>query len=64
MTDAPLFLSFDELADLSRRILRRHGLSPDHVEAVTRTIVAGERDGCASHGAYRLIVCAATLARG
>ncbi|MGN6270222.1 MAG: Ldh family oxidoreductase [Sphingomonas sp.] len=64
MIDAPLFLSFDELADLSRRILRRHGLSPDHVEAVTRTIVAGERDGCASHGAYRLIVCAATLATG
>lgn len=62
--DAPLFLSFDALADLSRRVLGRHGLSPDHGEAVTRTIVAGERDGCASHGAYRLIVCAATLATG
>ena len=60
----PEFLTLDALADLSRRILRGRGLSPDHAEAVTRTIVAGERDGCASHGAYRLIVCAATLATG
>jgi len=59
-----MFLTFDQLADLSRRILRGRGLSPGHAEAVTRTIVAGERDGCASHGAYRLIVCAATLATG
>ena len=64
MTDDDHFLTFDQLIDLSRRILRGHRLSPDHVEAVTRTIVAGERDGCASHGAYRLLVCAATLATG
>ncbi|WNO53409.1 Ldh family oxidoreductase [Stakelama saccharophila] len=62
--DTAIFLTFDALADLSRRILRHHGLGPNQIEAVTRTIVAGERDGCASHGAYRLIVCAATLATG
>lgn len=63
MTDT-VHLSLDDVAALSRAILTRHGLAPDHVEAVTRTIVAGERDGCASHGVYRLIVCARTLATG
>jgi LDH2 family malate/lactate/ureidoglycolate dehydrogenase len=57
-------LTFGEVEELSRAILTRHGLSPAHVEAVTRTIVAGERDECASHGVYRLLVCAATLAKG
>jgi len=62
--DDRVVLSLDEVAELSRAILTRRGLSPAHAEAVTRTIVAGERDECASHGVYRLIVCAATLAKG
>jgi LDH2 family malate/lactate/ureidoglycolate dehydrogenase len=57
-------MALPDLANLSRRILRKHGLGDAHVEAVTRTIVAGERDGCASHGAYRLIVCVNTLRTG
>ncbi|HZU51835.1 MAG TPA: Ldh family oxidoreductase [Sphingomicrobium sp.] len=57
-------LRFDEIEALCRSVLRNHGLSRDHVEAVTRTILAAERDECASHGVYRLIVCAATLAKG
>ena len=57
-------LSLQEVADLSRAILARHGLAPDHVEAVTRTIVAGERDECASHGVYRLLVCVNTIRTG
>jgi delta1-piperideine-2-carboxylate reductase len=57
-------MTLHDLANLSRHILTRHGLSEAHVEAVTRTIVAGERDGCASHGAYRLLVCVNTLKTG
>jgi len=57
-------LSFTDVEALSRAILTAHGLAPAHVEAVTRTILAGERDECVSHGVYRLIVCAATLAKG
>jgi LDH2 family malate/lactate/ureidoglycolate dehydrogenase len=57
-------LSLDQVADLSRAALSRLGLAPAHVEAVTATIVAGERDGCASHGIYRLLVCADTLKTG
>ena len=62
--DDRIALSLDEVAALSRAILTRHGLSPNHVEAVTRTIVAGERDECASHGVYRLLVCVNTLKTG
>src|SRR6187549_3408957 len=57
-------LSLDEVAALSRAILTRHGLAPDHVEAVTRTVLAGERDECASHGVYRLLVCVNTIRTG
>ena len=57
-------LSLDQVGDLSRAALSRLGLAAAHVEAVTATIVAGERDGCASHGIYRLLVCADTLKTG
>lgn len=57
-------MSLDEVRDLAERVLHHHGLAPDHVAAVAETIVAGERDGCASHGVYRLLVCARTLASG
>lgn len=62
--DENVRLSLDEVAALSRDILAHHGLSPRHVEAVTATIVAGERDECPSHGIYRLLVCVNTLRSG
>src|SRR5690349_19618129 len=66
MTDqhSDVLISLDEVANLSRAALTRLGLAEAHVEAVTATIVAGERDGCASHGIYRLLVCADTLKTG
>jgi LDH2 family malate/lactate/ureidoglycolate dehydrogenase len=64
MADDTVSLSLDEVASLSRAILARHGLAPDHVEAVTRTVLAGERDECASHGVYRLLVCVNTIRTG
>lgn len=66
MTDqtSDVLISLDEVATLSRAALTRLGLAEAHVEAVTATIVAGERDGCASHGIYRLLVCADTLKTG
>ncbi|TQI65277.1 LDH2 family malate/lactate/ureidoglycolate dehydrogenase [Bosea sp. AK1] len=60
----PVRLSLDELRTLAIKILQAHGLASDHAEAVAATVVAGERDGCTSHGAYRLIVCARTLQQG
>lgn len=58
-----VLLGFDEVEALCRSVLTARGLAADHVSAVTRTILAGERDECASHGIYRLLVCAATLAK-
>jgi len=53
-----------EIHALCRNVLAHHGLAEAHVEAVSETIVAGERDGCASHGIYRLLVCAHTIRNG
>lgn len=57
-------LSLDEVTKLARDVLTRQGLAPAHVEAVAATIVAGERDGCTSHGIYRLLVCAHSIGTG
>lgn len=57
-------LTLDEVRILARRVLLGAGLSRDHAEAVAETMVAGERDGCTSHGIYRLLVAANSIARG
>lgn len=69
MNDTPdahttVILSLAEAESLSRRVLEHHGLSPADAAAVSRTIVAGQRDDCQSHGLYRLLVCAHTLRSG
>ncbi|HEY0270214.1 MAG TPA: Ldh family oxidoreductase [Sphingomonas sp.] len=63
MTDT-ITLSLAEVRELAEAVLRRHGLGEDHVRAVSDTIVAGERDGCTSHGVYRLLVCAHSMTSG
>lgn len=57
-------LTLDEVRALARWVLRAAGLAENHAEAVAETMVAGERDGCASHGIYRLLVAANTIAKG
>jgi delta1-piperideine-2-carboxylate reductase len=57
-------LTLDEVRTLARGVLIGAGLSGDHAEAVAETMVAGERDGCTSHGIYRLLVAANSIARG
>ncbi|WIH03731.1 Ldh family oxidoreductase [Xanthomonas translucens pv. graminis] len=60
----PVTLSLDQATALVERILRHAGFGPAHVRTLTATIVAGERDGCASHGLYRTLGCVATLRNG
>ena len=60
----PLRIPFGELQDLARRVLLRLGLPPSHAQAMARTIAAGQRDDCPSHGVYRLITCAQTIRAG
>lgn len=62
--DAPVALSIAEARDLALRTLRGCGLAPDHAAAVAETMVRGERDGCTSHGLYRLLVAARTIELG
>lgn len=63
MTDT-VKMTLDEVRALARSVLAAQGLAPAHVEAVAATMVAGERDGCTSHGLYRLLVCAHTIRAG
>ncbi|WP_070884827.1 Ldh family oxidoreductase [Pseudomonas argentinensis] len=57
-------LTLDEARSLSLSILRHAGFSEAQAQAVTATVVAGERDGCASHGLYRVLGCVSSLQAG
>jgi len=61
---ASVTMTLDEVRTLARTVLQRQGLNARHAEAVAETMVAGERDGCTSHGLYRLLVSAHTIATG
>ncbi len=65
-TKAPdtIAMSLEEVRALARKVLRHLGLAERHAEAVAETMVAGERDECTSHGLYRLLVSAHTIAAG
>lgn len=57
-------LSLEEARELALSIMRRAGFSEAQAQAVTTTVVAGERDGCASHGLYRVLGCVSSLKAG
>ena len=61
---AGVAMTLDELRTLARAKLRAAGLAGDHADAVAETMVAGERDGCASHGIYRLLVADRSIRAG
>ncbi|HBK46249.1 MAG TPA: oxidoreductase, partial [Xanthomonadaceae bacterium] len=49
---------------LVEAVLRHAGLSAGHVRTLADAMVAGERDGCASHGLYRALGCVRSVASG
>lgn len=57
-------LSLEEARELALSIMHRAGFSEAQAQAVTTTVVAGERDGCASHGLYRVLGCVSSLKAG
>ncbi|MGB6007313.1 Ldh family oxidoreductase [Castellaniella sp.] len=63
MTDV-LYLSPEEIESLSMRVLRHHGLDEAHAGAITRVVLAGQRDDCQSHGVYRILDCVRTIRAG
>lgn len=67
MTQVPaetLCLPADELLATAARVFEHLGLSRPHAEAMARTVVAGQRDDCQSHGLYRILSCAQTIGAG
>ncbi|KJK18059.1 Ldh family oxidoreductase [Pseudomonas sp. 2(2015)] len=57
-------LTLSEAHSLAFSILLHNGFDADHARAVSDTIIAGERDGCASHGLYRVLGCVGSLKAG
>ncbi|WP_341486064.1 Ldh family oxidoreductase [Thioclava sp. GXIMD4215] len=45
-------------------VLQNHGFTEENARAVAQVITAGERDGCKSHGLYRLEGCLKVTAAG
>ena len=57
-------LSLDQLHTLAVDVLRHHGVSEPHAQAMARVMVAGQRDACHSHGLFRLLMCVQSLRDG
>ncbi|PHP28148.1 Ldh family oxidoreductase [Limimaricola cinnabarinus] len=57
-------VSVEALTERVEAIFVTGGFSADHAAALGRAIVAGERDGCKSHGIYRIAGCLRTLEAG
>jgi len=57
-------LSITELFELVKETFLSAGCSQEQAGAVARVIVAGERDGCKSHGIYRIEGCLRTIDAG
>ena len=60
MSDDPT-LSLDEVHHLAERVLRAHGFSDAQGGAIAATVTAAERDGCTSHGLFRIPFYVAAL---
>ncbi|MEE9322256.1 MAG: Ldh family oxidoreductase [Granulosicoccus sp.] len=54
-------LSLDEVFTLARQALAGQGLAENQASAIARTITAAERDGCQSHGLFRVPFYVAAL---
>ncbi len=57
-------LTIEALTLVVEEVFRAGGFSADHAAALGRVIVSGERDGCKSHGVYRVEGCLRTLKMG
>jgi LDH2 family malate/lactate/ureidoglycolate dehydrogenase len=57
-------LTLTEAHELAAAILRHAGFSEAFAQAIAATVTAGERDGCTSHGLWRLLGIVHTLKAG
>lgn len=61
---ANIKLTLSEAYELAYEVLARNGMNQTHAAAVAKSVVAGQRDECHSHGMYRLIVCVRSMRSG
>ena len=54
-------LSLPEIKELAMQVLLSHGFSTDQATAIADTVTAAERDGCQSHGLFRIAFYVAAL---
>ncbi|WP_061707865.1 Ldh family oxidoreductase [Pseudenterobacter timonensis] len=57
-------LTLAEAYALARQVLRENGFSEAHACVLARNVTDGERDGCPSHGLWRLLGIVNTLRKG
>ena len=57
-------LTLAQAYELAESILLHNGFNAPHARALSATVLAGERDGCASHGLYRVLGCVNSLRAG
>lgn len=57
-------LSISQARALIKKILVKAGADENNASAMVDTIVAGEIDGCRSHGLWRTLGCVSTLKKG
>ncbi|MBH8580152.1 Ldh family oxidoreductase [Bisbaumannia pacifica] len=57
-------MSLEDATALAEAVLKGQGFSEDQTRVLTQAVIAGQRDECHSHGLYRLLNCASTLAAG
>lgn len=57
-------LSLEEAYTLAYDALSNNGFSDAHAAVIAQNVTAGERDGCASHGLWRLLGIVETLRKG
>lgn len=62
--EALVTLTVAELEDALSNVFLRAGMSDQQARSISAVIAAGERDGCKSHGVYRVSGCLATIASG
>ncbi|RZN22597.1 MULTISPECIES: Ldh family oxidoreductase [unclassified Escherichia] len=59
-----VILSLSEAYALAYHALISNGFSEQHAVVIAKNVTAGERDGCASHGLWRLLGIVDTLRKG
>lgn len=64
MMSETITISLQDAEFLSLSVLQHNGYNQAHAEAITRNVLAAQRDECHSHGLYRLIGCVQTALNG